>query len=207
MSAPREGPNPLRPYYIPPSVGHATDASHQATSTASLGSKNASTSTNSFGSSARNILADMDYSEYISDSSPSPMAMMKGLVEQAIWKYTRVKLPIETVLRRGQMDIARSTSKGKEMQTVVEVGSYKGLFGTMHSIIYEEGERGVPTELVKGTSGAPAVKAGKLGHDRKKRKGQGFEGLWRGWRVGMWGLVGVWGAATLGGAGAKGGEF
>jgi len=107
-----------------------------------------------------------------------------------------VKLPIETVLRRGQMEVARSTKKGKEMQTIVECGPYKGLFGTMHSIIYEEGERG-----------APAMKAGKLGQDRKKRKGQGFEGLFRGWRVGMWGLVGVWGAATLGGVGGKGGEF
>lgn len=118
-----------------------------------------------------------------------------------------VKLPIETVLRRGQMEVARSTTKGKEMHTIVEVGPYKGLFGTMHSIVYEEGERGAPAELVKGTAGAPAMKAGKLGQDRKRRKGQGFEGLWRGWRVGIWGLVGVWGAATLGGAGGKGGEF
>lgn len=36
------------------------------------------------------------------------------------------------------------------------------------------------------------------------RKGQGVHGLWRGWRVGFWGLVGVWGAAALGGGG---GEF
>lgn len=118
-----------------------------------------------------------------------------------------VKLPIETVLRRGQMDVMRSTSEGKEMATVVEVGPYRGLFGTLRSIIYEEGERGVAAELVKGTAGATAMKVGKIGQDRRKRKGQGFEGLFRGWRVGMWGLVGVWGAATLGGAGSKGGEF
>ena len=118
-----------------------------------------------------------------------------------------VKLPIETVLRRAQMDVARSTSKGKELPTVVEVGPYKGLLGTMHSIIYEEGERSTPAELVKGTAGAPAMKPGKMGQERKRRKGQGFEGLWRGWRVGMWGLVGVWGATTLGGVSAKGGEF
>lgn len=118
-----------------------------------------------------------------------------------------VKLPIETVLRRGQMDVARSTSKEKEMQTTVEVGPYRGLFGTLHSIVYEEGERGPPTELVKGTAGAPAMKVGKVGQERKRRKGQGFEGLWRGWRVGMWGIVGVWGAATWGGVGGNGGEF
>lgn len=118
-----------------------------------------------------------------------------------------VKLPIETVLRRGQMDVARSTSRGKDMQTVVEVGPYRGLLGTMRSIVYEEGERGPPPDLVKGTAGAPAMKVGMVGQERKRRKGQGFEGLWRGWRVGMWGLVGVWGAATLGGVGGKGGEF
>ena len=118
-----------------------------------------------------------------------------------------MKLPIETVLRRGQMDLARSTSRGKDMQTVVEVGPYRGLLGTMHSIVYEEGERGHPAELVKGTASAPAMKVGMVGQERKRRKGQGFEGLWRGWRVGMWGLVGVWGAATWGGVGSKGGEF
>ena len=118
-----------------------------------------------------------------------------------------IKLPIETVLRRGQMDVAGSTSKGKEMQTTVEVGPYRGLFGTLHSIVYEEGEGSSPSELVKGTAGAPAMIVGKSGQERKRRKGQGFEGLWRGWRVGMWGLVGVWGAATLGGVGGKGGEF
>ena len=118
-----------------------------------------------------------------------------------------VKLPIETVLRRGQMDVARSTSRGKETQTTVEVGPYRGLLGTIKSILYEEGERGGPAELVKGTEGAPAMKVGKVGQERKRRKGQGLEGLWRGWRVGMWGLVGVWGAATWGGVGGKGGEF
>ena len=118
-----------------------------------------------------------------------------------------VKLPIETVLRRGQMDVAQSTSKGKEMQTVVELGPYRGLLGTVRSIVYEEGERSAPAELAKGTGGAPATKISKVGQEKKKRKGQGFEGLWRGWRVGMWGLIGVWGAATWGGIGGKGGEF
>jgi fusion and transport protein UGO1 len=31
--------------------------------------------------------------------------------------------------------------------------------------------------------------------------------LWRGWRVGMWGLVGMWTAKSLGGNGSSGGEF
>lgn len=91
MSAPREGPNPLRPYYIPPSVGPS--GPQNGTFATNAGSKHvSSTSTNSFGSSARNILADMDYTDYIPESSPSSSAIIKGLVEQAIWKYTSIFL-------------------------------------------------------------------------------------------------------------------
>lgn len=118
-----------------------------------------------------------------------------------------VKLPLETVLRRGQMQIAQLSSQGWETHTIAEVGPYNGLIGTMLHIVNEEGERSGREKLVKGTAGAPALKAGKMGAGAQRKKGQGVEGLWRGWRVGMWGLVGVWGAATLGGVGSKGGEF
>ena len=91
MSTPREGPNPLRPYYIPPSVGPS--GPQNGTFATNAGSKHvSSTSTTSFGSSARNILADMDYTDYIPESSPSSTAIAKGLVEQAIWKYTSIFL-------------------------------------------------------------------------------------------------------------------
>ena len=91
MSSLREGPNPLRPYYIPPSVGPS--GPQNGTFATNAGSKHvSSTSTNSFGSSARNILADMDYTDYIPESSPSSSAIMKGLMEQAIWKYTSIFL-------------------------------------------------------------------------------------------------------------------
>ena len=118
-----------------------------------------------------------------------------------------VKLPIETVLRRGQLDVARSTPQGRDLQTVVEGGPYKGLLGTMKFIVYEEGERGASSAADVPRSGKTAAgfKASKAGPQR--RKGQGVEGLYRGWRVGMWGLIGVWGAAMLGGVGGKGGEF
>ncbi|KAI4283260.1 MAG: hypothetical protein L6R35_005228 [Caloplaca aegaea] len=115
-----------------------------------------------------------------------------------------IKLPLETVLRRGQMYVSQSTSKGQEVQTVVEVGPYKGLIGTMRSIVYEEGERSIQPNPATANA---AARAGRPAREPQRRKGQGSEGLWRGWRVGMWGLIGVWGAATLGGVGSKGGEF
>lgn len=93
------------------------------------------------------------------------------------------------------------------MKTIIEVGQYKGLFGTMHSIVYEEGMSEVQGEPARTTGEEKNSKLGKGGRQQQRKKGQGFEGLWRGWRVGMWGLLGVWGAATLGGVGGKGGEF
>ena len=99
------------------------------------------------------------------------------------------------------------TARPEKVHTIVEPAPYKGLIGTAYYIVFEEGSRGdAATHLVNGRGGAAvkSVGSGKIG---KRRKGQGLGGLWRGWRVGMWGLVGVWGAATLGGVGGKGGEF
>lgn len=91
MTAPRE-PNPLRPYYIPPSLGDRTTPSANSANTSGKHGSSSSASATSFGSSARNILADMDYSEMLSDSAPSSTATIKSLADQALWKYTSVFL-------------------------------------------------------------------------------------------------------------------
>ncbi|KAL9119264.1 MAG: hypothetical protein Q9187_004188 [Circinaria calcarea] len=95
MSSQQEGPNPLRPYYIPPSVGLPLDETTNVSSTRGIGSKHPSSTTTakpSFGTSARDILSDLDYSDYLSDASPSATAVIKGLVDQALWKYSSVLL-------------------------------------------------------------------------------------------------------------------
>ncbi|KAI9726026.1 MAG: mitochondrial fusion and transport protein ugo1 [Chrysothrix sp. TS-e1954] len=146
-----------------------------------------------------------------------------------------LRLPVETVLRRGQMreivlqerklkaargrqrsratssEPSESTSSSAEgdLKTVVELGKYTGVIASMWSIMREEGE--VP-EVVEIRSTPPQRQGSQSRGAQKQtitrpRRGQGIHGLWRGWRVGWWGLVGVWGAAALGGAGGKGGEF
>ena len=89
----------MRPYYVPPSVGSPSDLHTYPSTASNIGSKNASitSATNSFGSSARNILAEMNYKEYTSDTSLSNSEIGKQLVEQAIWKYTSIFLaqPLE----------------------------------------------------------------------------------------------------------------
>jgi fusion and transport protein UGO1 len=117
-----------------------------------------------------------------------------------------LKLPIETVLRRGQMSVVSSPKYlggGKGLDTIVDVGPYRGTLATMWLIAHEEGVS-LAKESVAGKAGTRGMKkSGRLGEG----KGQGIEGLWRGWRVGIWGLVGIWGAAALGGAANSGGEF
>jgi fusion and transport protein UGO1 len=113
-----------------------------------------------------------------------------------------LKLPLETVLRRGQMAVLESPpyklEGGKELESTAKLGEYRGVVGTMWLIAREEGVRENP--LSKGKKGKGKVE--------KELKGQGIQGLWRGWRVGMWGLVGMWTSRALsGGSGGNGGEF
>jgi len=116
-----------------------------------------------------------------------------------------LKLPLETVLRRGQMSVLSSPAYlqgNKPLDTIVEIGPYRGPIGTMWAIIHEEGTSTVQ-ESIPGADNVRGKKGKKVG----VRKGQGAPGLWRGWRVGFWGLVGVWGAAAMTSANGSGGEF
>jgi fusion and transport protein UGO1 len=117
-----------------------------------------------------------------------------------------IKLPLETVLRRGQIavlkeEVALTRDSGAwtgNLETVVPLGEYRGVFGTMWLIVREEGVTQIP--VIKGKK----TKAKQI-----EQKGQGLQGLWRGWRVGMWGLAGMWGSRALsnGGNGGAAGEF
>lgn len=132
-----------------------------------------------------------------------------------------IRLPLETVLRRGQVAVLQDydsqrvsedyrslprhknhleSSDPESFKTIVEPGPYRGVLGSMWFIAREEGI------TVSTPDAAKAASAKAMGFERpsRMRKGQGMHGLCRGWRVGVWGLVGIWGAAALGGGG---GEF
>jgi len=149
-----------------------------------------------------------------------------------------VKLPLETVLRRGQAAVLSSPQymqalhepthqpgsslKGRrlgsgaeqqqppqELETIVPVGSYNGVFGTMYTIVNEEGSHALPLSPAARSRAAAASRRGggnKPGvSETVYRRGQGLDGLWRGWKVSWWGLVGLWTAGVIGGGGD--GEF
>ena len=87
------------------------------------------------------------------------------------------------------------------MDTIVPIGRYYGIFGTMRHITFAEGSRLLPPP--------PATGKGKNGKAKLQlqttTKGQGLDGLWRGWKVNWWGLVGLWSANAVGNGGE--GEF
>lgn len=95
----RQGVNPLRPYYIPPTIGdQATQPSNIPGPTAF--SRTAPTPSSSshasppgqYASKARDIFSDLDYKDYISDPSPSVVRSVKDVVDELIWKYSSVFL-------------------------------------------------------------------------------------------------------------------
>jgi mitochondrial fusion and transport protein UGO1 len=85
MSNPREGPNPLRPYYIPPSIGLLSET--KPSSSFESSGKNAA-----YVPSARNIFSDIDYSNYVSESSQSTLDNIRSLLDDALHKYMSVLL-------------------------------------------------------------------------------------------------------------------
>jgi fusion and transport protein UGO1 len=135
------------------------------------------------------------------------------------------RLPLETVLRRGQVAVLQDHENERlatsyrtiptprasnsspqpdpslrSFHTIVDPAPYRGVLGTMWFVMREEGI------TVVGPTPSKAASAKSMGFERplRTRRGQGVKGLWRGWRVGVWGLIGVWGAAAMGGGG---GEF
>jgi fusion and transport protein UGO1 len=113
-STSRDAPNPLRPYYIPPSIGLSPDAPHGG------GTANSAPGRSSFPAAARELFSDIDYESYIPDrrsgGEGSGVAdMAKRLVDQAIWNYTSVLLaqPFEVariVLQCHQADSTTASS-------------------------------------------------------------------------------------------------
>lgn len=95
-----QGVNPLRPYYIPPTIGdQAAQTSNIPGPTAfSRPSPTPSPSHShasppgQYASKARDIFSDLDYKDYISDPSPSVVRSVKDVVDELIWKYSSVFL-------------------------------------------------------------------------------------------------------------------
>lgn len=81
IMASREGINPLRPYYIPPSgLSPASNAPAEVASPSSA---------QVFGSTAREFMPDLDYADYL-EASPSVSDWARDALNRALVRYTKV---------------------------------------------------------------------------------------------------------------------
>ena len=83
----------------------------------------------------------MDYSDYLSDSSPSATEVIKQLSEQALWKYTSVFLaqPFEVAKTILQVHIAAADSKSLVQRQNAEAmrkrpGAYRNDDGGIYDV-------------------------------------------------------------------------
>lgn len=129
-STSRDAPNPLRPYYIPPSIGLPPPEGPGAPPATSHSNRS------SFPAAARELFSDIDYESYIPDRNQSSSGagdgvadVVKRIVDQAIWNYTSVLLaqPFEVakvVLQCYQADSAVSVER--RVPGTPSVGSMRG---------------------------------------------------------------------------------
>ncbi|KAJ5134431.1 hypothetical protein N7526_005796 [Penicillium atrosanguineum] len=125
-----------------------------------------------------------------------------------------VRFPLETVLRRAQiatytsLSLRQKSSGGSiraasidasDVETIVPTPrTYRGVVGTMWHIVHEEGVSPNPSDLerISQATGRPTTQR----QLQRRQQGQGIQGLYRGWRVG------IWGASLLGGMSGAGEE-
>lgn len=89
----RQGVNPLRPYYIPPTIGDTIPETPNIPGPNAFSRPSApGTSSGKYASKARDIFSDLDYKDYISEPSPSAISSVKDVVDELMWKYTSVFL-------------------------------------------------------------------------------------------------------------------
>lgn len=120
MSTSRDAPNPLRPYYIPPSIGlppEPTNATQPGAPRIPPSSSKANFS------SARDLFSDLDYGDYLPERDGNSVAdMTKRFVDQAIWNYTSVLLaqPFEVAKIVLQCHLADGTGSVHPVSSVGE---------------------------------------------------------------------------------------
>ena len=90
ISSPPEIRSSLRPYHVPtPTISPKLDTPPNATSRGPPAGSSQTTQ-HGLGSSARDLFSDIDYSDYISEASPSFLGEIKSLLDEGLWKYTSV---------------------------------------------------------------------------------------------------------------------
>lgn len=130
-SSHREGVNPLRPYYIPPTIGEHPDLPSSVGGSTTAGPGGNATSAR-YASKARDALNDLDYKSYLGDETPGVVQNVKNLLDELLWKYTSVLMaqPFEVakvILQvRDQDETAMAVASGEPEMLKKRTSSYGG---------------------------------------------------------------------------------
>lgn len=143
MTSHGDGVNPLRPYYIRPSIGERIEpAAPGPKAFSSASARSATTSTavvaapSRYASKARDMFGDLDYKGYMDDEAPSMARSVKELLDDLIWKYTSVLMaqPFEvakTILQ------ARNQDENALLAASVETDVFARSFSSQGLGIYD----------------------------------------------------------------------
>lgn len=140
MTSHGDGVNPLRPYYIRPSIGErAEPAAPGPRAFASASARSATTSSSAvattpsrYASRARDMFGDLDYKGYMDDDAPSMARSAKELLDDLVWRYTSVLMaqPFEvakTILQARNQDENALLSASEETNVFARSFSSQGL--------------------------------------------------------------------------------
>ena len=118
MSSTRDGANPLRPYYRPPSIGRPQDT--PATSSSVHGPRYGSAA--SYASSARDIFSEVDYSDYFSEASPSTIESVQNMLNNCLYKYFSILLSQPFDVAKTVLQV-RSPGRSETAQNPIQIQS------------------------------------------------------------------------------------
>lgn len=123
------GPNPLRPYYIPPANDYlldtlstnASDTFNKVSSAASSAASSASP-TSLLSSTARDLLSDLDYSDYVDSDGFSLKDAVTSLATKAGTKYLLqgVSQPFEVAITNLQCQFIPKKTAARKPRNVFE---------------------------------------------------------------------------------------
>lgn len=114
------GVNPLRPYYIPPSIGDPPPAESIPLPTPGPHFSPAGNATGKYASKARDIFSDIDYTDYIHEPSPSVVQTIKDLVDELLWKYTSTLMAQPFEVAKTIMQVRRQDDPGNLDNTAAD---------------------------------------------------------------------------------------
>lgn len=137
MSTHREGVNPLRPYYIPPSIGDpAENLSKSSPSPNPFSGARDAARGGRYASKARDMFSDLDYNDYLSEPSPSVVQSVKDLIDELIWKYTSVLMAQPFEVAKTILQV-RNQDENAALASPVEPEALNKRTSTYGSSIYD----------------------------------------------------------------------